>query len=219
MCSLFSCKSRETNSGNRIDSTMLKQVNKKYPNGDNKISVPVVADTIVQKVNIPLSVSDSLIRRLSPNEFHLPESISIYLNRERYTIPQTFISYENHNVIVGSFRNREQRDWAVLASRNHSSSILVFWNGSPSDMSEIALYPDSLSIRNLIVSESIPEDSIGYIREIKKVSEHIVALTADQSKSISSLLITHDGIENSHWFEMSIYYNHNGKWILIPVNE
>src|SRR5687767_12182299 len=80
------------------------------------------------------------IVRLAPSSFGgLPKGVAKELTRRGCTIPQaTTYNKKPHNVVSGSFRVRGQKDWAVLCSRNETSSILIFWAGSANAVSRIA---------------------------------------------------------------------------------
>src|SRR5262252_6042430 len=80
------------------------------------------------------------IIKLSPRKFaNLPAPIIRVLEARKFLIPQAdFKTKEKINVISGSFRTAGQKDWAVMCSRNGISSILVFWNGSPASVAEVA---------------------------------------------------------------------------------
>ena len=113
--------------------------------------------------------ADSLTVRVSPTEFdELPENIVQYLLDEGYTIPQSWFYSEPHNVLSGSFQKQGQTDWAVLASKERESKILVFWNGSEKNPAEISQLPD----RNFL--SAIGRDQIGFARAINATGkDHI----------------------------------------------
>ena len=68
---------------------------------------------------------------LSPNAFsQLPKEIIDYLTKNHYTIPQVYWNRHRNNAIHGQFYRKEQYDWAVIASKNGFSRIIIFKNGS-----------------------------------------------------------------------------------------
>jgi hypothetical protein len=88
-------------------------------------------------------IAESLAIRLSPSAFHmLPKRIIEVLEQGGYTIPQSWADSLPHNVISGEFRKPGQLDWAVLASKNHQSSIIIFWNGSDTDTTHLEQLSD-----------------------------------------------------------------------------
>ena len=56
----------------------------------------------------------------------LPVQISEYLVNQNYQIPQCYCEPSPHNVIRGAFITVKSQDWAILVSKNDSSSILKF---------------------------------------------------------------------------------------------
>src|SRR5258707_11581560 len=88
-------------------------------------------------------IAESLATRLPPNVFHmLPKRIIKVLERGGYEIPQSWADTLPHNVISGEFRKKGQQDWAVLASKNHQTSIIIFWNSSDTDTVHLGQEPD-----------------------------------------------------------------------------
>ena len=93
--------------------------------------------------------TDSLIFRVSPSAFpSLPKNIVKYLESEGYTVPQCWYDTVPRNVISGSFRKVGQKDWAVLASHDGSSTILVFWGGSEKAPDRLATLSDTNFLRS-----------------------------------------------------------------------
>src|SRR5262252_1598333 len=89
-------------------------------------------------VQDPFQVADLHTRRLKPSAFpELPQAVMTELQRRGCTIPQ-LPGARRSNVIKGQFAKPGQTDWAVLCSIRRISAILVFWNGSASNVSEIA---------------------------------------------------------------------------------
>lgn len=84
------------------------------------------------------------IKRLPPSAFSvLPRAVSSYLTRRKCTIPQSDYFEQKHNVIRGQFMIRGRMDWAILCSRNGTSTILIFAPGRTKPVAEIASGEDS----------------------------------------------------------------------------
>src|SRR5437773_2711035 len=82
------------------------------------------------------------VLKLRPAAFpELPANLAAELDRRGCRVPQPDTS-RRQNVIRGQFATPGQTDWAVLCSMNGFSRILVFWNGSQSDIAEIAKWLD-----------------------------------------------------------------------------
>src|SRR5882724_2829494 len=82
------------------------------------------------------------IVKVRPSEFpELPANLLQEVNRRHCMIPQhpgKFKVSERQNVVKGEFAKAGQTDWAVLcSSRGRTGSILVFWNGSELNPSEV----------------------------------------------------------------------------------
>ena len=101
------------------------------------------------------------IQRLSPRSFvGLPRPITRFLLRHGYTIPQAYEYKGQHNAVRGQFNNDRTSDWAILASRDGSSQILVFWSGSPARVTRLSREPDAGFL------QGFGDDIIGYSRVI-----------------------------------------------------
>lgn len=83
--------------------------------------------------------TDTLVPRMSPADFDsLPPAVTRALLDRGCTIPQACWAIpEPHNVIRGRFARPDQEDWAVLCSRDGRLTILVFWSGAASDVTEL----------------------------------------------------------------------------------
>src|SRR5882724_1189829 len=83
-------------------------------------------------------------KKFQPRELkNLPLPIIRALEARKCLIPQSGYHAKLENVISGSFRIPGQKDWAVLCSRNEMSSILIFWNGSATGITEIVPLKDA----------------------------------------------------------------------------
>lgn len=94
--------------------------------------------------------------RLSPDVFaELTEALRADLRRRGCTIPQVRTGMRD-NVIHGYFTKPNQTDTAVLCSREHVSSILVFRNDSISDVADFAPVPDENFMMPRSIFSSVP---------------------------------------------------------------
>jgi hypothetical protein len=153
--------------------------------------------------------ADSLTVRLPPSEFEiLPQNIVQYLEKNGYTIPQCWCETGPHNVISGTFVKKGQSDWAVLASRNRVSRILVFRNGAGQNPDEISELPD----RNFLIETE--NDSKGFTRAISTVGEDRIMMYYDAYGGTEPPPIEYDGINDAFIERGSvIHYYYNGEWL------
>ncbi len=149
------------------------------------------------------------IKRLRPTEFsQLPKSIVKALQVRRCQIPQSPDVPKLHNIIRGKFANPTQNDWAVLCSRNHSSSILIFWNGSTKSVSEIEKSSD------LDWLQGSSEGKIGYSRIINPADKKYILDHYRGYGGPKPPLINHEGINVIFSGKAStIRYFHRKKWL------
>ena len=153
--------------------------------------------------------AEMAIKRLSPVAFpQLPKAIIKSLQKRGCRIPQADDFPEPHNVIRGQFANPKQNDWAVLCSRKHKSSILIFWNASTTSVSELATSPD------LGWMQGTGENRIGYSRAIAPANKKDIL---DHFKSYGGAKpppINHFGINDAFVGKASsIHYLYRGKWL------
>jgi len=146
--------------------------------------------------------------RLLPSTFsQLPISIINELERQKYTIPQCYNDKEPHNVISGEFKKKGQKDWAVLASKDLQSTIIVFWNGSVSKVSKIASKPDKKYL------QGIGNGNIGYSRRIGVVDKEYIIEHFNRYGSVKPPPIEHEGINDNFIFKASVVHYFHYKWI------
>jgi hypothetical protein len=127
---------------------------------------PAVADTWPE--------AELHIQRLSPSVVvEMPATIVQQLNARGCRIPQ-WSAKEPNNVIRGRFAAPRQVDWTVLCSRNHQSSIMVFWGGrAKCEPSAFGLAADKLFLtgnprddhdyQNIHYSRAISPANVDYI--------------------------------------------------------
>ena len=125
---------------------------------------------VAQEPEIKNMFSRVSIVRLKPSEFKsleylpkMPKHIASYLEQQNCTIPQSYSIKNHHNAFQGEFVKKGQSDWAVLCSRNNTSSILLFWKGSIKNVSQFASYPDESFMKAVD-----PFGKVGFFRVIGK---------------------------------------------------
>lgn len=152
--------------------------------------------------------ADWAVRRLDPAAFReLPAAIVTDLKQRGCTIPQAAELKDPHNVIRGEFAKRGQQDWAVLCSRNQSSSVLIFWANKTSCPSEIMPSKDRSSLQTLV-------GGIGYSRIIRAVGEDFIIASFKEFGGPTPPPITHQGVEDAFMGKASsIHYCNNGEWV------
>jgi hypothetical protein len=132
------------------------------------------------------------IRRLTPQTYRgLPRSVSHYLRRHGYTIPQAYDRQEPHNVVRGRFDGDGLTDWAVLGSRGGSSEILVFWAGSASRVTRLARRANPGYV------QTVGPDRLGYSRSISVVGRQYILDHYRAYGGPSPPSILHDAIDDA----------------------
>ena len=113
---------------------------------------------------------------------------------------------KDHNVVSGEFAKKGQKDWAVLCSKNHVSSILIFWGGESTCPSEINQLEDKSSLQGY-------NGTAMFSRAIRTVSSSKMKSfrTNEKSKSFS---IDHQGIGDDDLDKFFVVeYCDKGKWL------
>ena len=148
------------------------------------------------------------IPRLSPSSYTgLPRPIARFLLRHGYTIPQAYDYKGQHNVVRGRFNNDRSTDWAILASRDGSSQILVFWSGSPARVTRLRRKPDA----NFL--QSYGGDIIGYSRVISVANRKDILFWHREFGGPKPPPIRHDGIDDAFSGKASgIHYFDGKRW-------
>ena len=127
-------------------------------------------------------------------------------------IPQVKGVPEKHNIIQGRFKKQGKGDWAVLCLRGNTSTILVYWNGSPEGPAQLAP-----------MDETITPSKNGYYRILQAVSEKFIRSHYEPSASDMDPLpsiLDHDGIEDGIFEKGSIvHYFNNGKWLRLAGSD
>jgi hypothetical protein len=160
--------------------------------------------------------ADRAVLRLPPSAFPtLPQIVKRDLERRNCTVPQpdpaaigpTPDRERLHNVVHGHFQRRGQTDWAVVCSRNRMSTILVFWGGRASNVSELEEKPDAHFLQGgagdtIVFSRTIAVASEAHIREYFR---------RDETKPP---VLEHAGVEDIFLGKGStVWYWRTGKWV------
>ena len=166
----------------------------------------------------PWEEADRAVLRLPPNAFtELPAGIVAELNRRGCTIPQAGIAgvvEGPHNVIKGHFMKPGQMDWAVLCSVNRVSSILIFWNGSPSNASEIEKREDIIQL------QGVGENRIAYSRLITPAGAKFIQERAVGNAGPEPPPLDHQGINDAFLEKGSeVEYFYNGGWLSLSGDD
>jgi hypothetical protein len=154
-------------------------------------------------------MAEKNIKRLSPDLFpQLPQNIKSYLNKNGYTIPQSFSSEKPHNIIQGEFKEQGINDWAVLASKNGVSAIIVFWAGSATDITEIAKAPDKDYL------QGTGDGKIAFSRNIGIAEKQQIEKYHKEFGGVDPPKINHQGIDDSFLEKNAvIHYFYKGKFL------
>lgn len=154
-------------------------------------------------------IANKNVVRLKPKEFlELPEKIIKDLEKRSCTIPQSYIANEKHNVIQGEFRKKGQKDWAVLCSKNKTSSILVYWSGLVKNVASVAATEDRVFL------QGIGEDKIGFSRVIDVADAKYIYDHYKAYGGVKPPKIEHQGINDIFAEKAStVMYFHKRKWL------
>ena len=179
--------------------------------------IPMVAAGLVGFGQVPTDLqgrflaADLQVVRVKPSALpqlltHFPKILIPELERRGCTIPQGPNS-KVHNVIKGEFAKPGQIDWALICSVNRVSSILVYWNGEPSDPTEIAKMADIHCLagdgpRTISFSCAIATVGKDYIMK------HYTAYGGPKPPPID-----HEGIDSSIGMGSVVNYFYKGKWL------
>jgi hypothetical protein len=149
------------------------------------------------------------IRRVAPEAYRgLPASVARYLRRHGYTIPQTYDVARQHNAVSGLLDDDTERDWAVLASRDGYSQILVFWGGTVASVTRLEPRADAGYLQTVGTGARI-----GYSRGIGVVGREYIL---DHHQAYGGPMpppILHDAIEDGFSGKASVVYYFDGtRW-------
>jgi hypothetical protein len=138
----------------------------------------------------------------------LPLAIRLDLEQRGCLIPQ---GQRHANVVSGRFGSAAQRDWAVLCSRDGSSSLLVYWRG---DVRDVLAGPGSSDLEWM--QWQGPDEGWQYMHYIATATPKIIRRLAEAFEDPSELPVPldHDGIEEGDAGKAStIRYWHHGQWL------
>jgi hypothetical protein len=138
----------------------------------------------------------------------IPDAIRAALIRRRCAIPQPWGTTGQRNVVRGRFNDGPVVDWAVLCSRDLSSTILVFWDNSASSIAELATTLDAAYLQVVIGRQ------IGFSRAIDVASPVVIREYAGDVGRSKLPSLDHDGINDAFVGKASvIWYWHQGQWL------
>jgi len=138
----------------------------------------------------------------------IPDWIRTELVRRRCAIPQPWGATGQRNVVRGRFNDGPAVDWAVLCSRDLSSTILVFWDGSAKSIAEVASTLDATYL------QVVRSGQIGFSRAIDIATSVAIRESAGDSGRSRLPPLEHDGINDAFVGKASvIWYWHHGQWL------
>jgi hypothetical protein len=148
-------------------------------------------------------------RRLDPARVDgVPAWLVTELKRRRCLVPQSFSTMRPHNVIRGRLNDGPVVDWAVLCSKDLSSTILVFWDGKVNAVAELAPKPDETYL------QVIGSGRIGFSRAIHIATPTDVRRYQQTFGGPRLSPLSHEGINDAFVEKASIvWYWHHGKWL------
>ncbi len=175
-------------------------------------NTPLIIFLLFISVNLHASVWDEAakeIKFLEPSSFkQLPNYIVKKLENRGCKIPQTYAFNKPHNVIQGQFAKQGQIDWAVLCSRNSTSTLLIFWGGSTQCSSEIE------KEKNINGLQGIGGGKIGYSRFISSVDKKQIQEYQEYSETTILQPLLYEGIDVAFLGKASgVRYCYKSKWI------
>jgi len=154
------------------------------------------------------------IPMLDPARFPaLPADVRQDLERRGCRIPQNQEANPDapNNVVSGRFRSARQKDWAVLCSRNRTSSLIVYWAG---DAGGIFVGPGSPDVEWM--QWAGPAEGWHYARYVATATPATIRRLGDAFGEPSGLPapLDHDGIEEGDAAKASVIrYWHQGRWL------
>jgi hypothetical protein len=152
--------------------------------------------------------ADLQVTRLAPSAFpELPTKIKRELERRGCTMPQVSAGKKPRNVIKGEFTGKGRTDWAVLCSKNHVSTILIFRNASEREPLELAPQSDADHL------QSGSGAAIEFSRVISAVGRDYILKHYRAYGGLKPPAIDHQGINDAFVRKASVvHYFHAGKW-------
>jgi len=162
--------------------------------------------------------ADAATVRLAPADMPaLPAVIRTELQRRKCTIPQVYQEFREArpgNAITGRFLSATSRDWAVLCSRNKSSSILVFRGASAVVAAELATDEDKGFLQTLAGG------AIGFSRSLTVADPEVIRRHHNPAIQVSLPVLDHDGIDNAFVGKASrVFYWDARRWLELPGSD
>jgi hypothetical protein len=182
-------------------------------------SLPMSPPANYQK---PVDQMEFPTRLLSPAAFpQLPQNIVRNLQARRCKVPQftptsppftpTYPKPAPHNVIHGRFAKPDQYDWAIFCLRDGISSIVIYWGGSTTSVSEIEKGPD---VKWSYFTGGFGDYGRAIFRANKKTILHYHKEYYQPGIDPPLPPIDHDGIEDAYLEKAStIHYYYRKKWL------
>ena len=145
------------------------------------------------------------IRRLPVSAFpELPAAVRTTLEGRACMVPQTYEARRPENVVHGELWQKGSLDWAVLCSRDGSTSLLVFRSNA------LALPIELESGKDIDRLQARLNGTLGFAWGLD------IAVPATVRRLVGSKTgpIDHDGIQMSIVEKSSeIHYYQNGRWL------
>ncbi len=153
--------------------------------------------------------ADAETVRLVPSKFvNLPVGVREELERRGCAIPQPYAAKSASNVITGRFTSSTTIDWAVLCSRERTSTILVFRAGSTSDIAEFANRADADFLQGTGTGDA------GFSRGLSVADPGTIRIHYEAYGGPQLPPLDHDGIDDAFLGKVSvIHYWHEGHWL------
>jgi hypothetical protein len=144
------------------------------------------------------------VRKLPPASFPaLPAALRQELERRQCMIPQTYQAKAPENIIAGEFSEKGVKGWAVLCSREGSSTLLVFGSDPIAAPFELATRKDAeTTVPQVVVA------GLGFAWGIDTAHPKRI-----RSFELNKDHYDHDGVEDAILTRgSSIHYCLQGKW-------
>lgn len=157
----------------------------------------------------PWDAAERQIRRLPADSFPgLPDEVRSEMRRLDCAVPQGSDLQHPHNILMGSFADVSQNDWAFLCSRDGTSSIHLLWGGVERCDSPIGHAEDRSYLQGL------GGDSIGFSRRLLAIDRDGMLSRARAFGGPPVPAVWHHGIED--YFEgkaSRVLLCVGGKWL------
>jgi hypothetical protein len=186
------------------------------------LTVLVSSNTYSQDWKKIFEDNEKKIVRLPPDSLiGLPRNIIKYLIDKKYDIPKCHSS--SRSFCKGDFIIKGKTDWAVAASQNFRTRIIVFHEGK-TDSAHVYEFGQKEDIA-YIIATSLDKDNPGlvfarYIRKASVKDIHKAQTEIIDNTTLKLPKIDHAGIEDIFEKRRSeIHYYYDGKWISITSGD